>query len=260
MTLKNIHLHLFGKCNICGRPTIFLCLDVISARNNMVCIYCRSSSRKRHVANIVIKMIFNDKKISSIKDIPKFKDKFIYNTASNDALSMVLKNYISYICSELLPNVKPGTQIGERVFCQNLENLTFSDDSFDIIITEDVFEHVRDHIKGFREIHRVLKDGGFHVFTVPCNFDRPTLIRVDTNTDKDIMLLPPEYHGDYLRGSILAYRTFGIDLFDLLKSLNYITRVYFSRYDDLRFGIVEGYVFMSQKVKSGDPIQNDNRL
>src|SRR5258708_26799748 len=116
-----------------------------------------------------------------------------------------------------------GTEIRERVYCQDVEDMTFPDDTFDYVITEEVFEHIRNHIKGFQEIYRVLKPGGYHIFTIPFNLDKSTIVRVDTSTNKDIHLLPPEYHGDTARGKILAYRTFGYDLFDTLTSLGFDT-------------------------------------
>jgi 2-polyprenyl-3-methyl-5-hydroxy-6-metoxy-1,4-benzoquinol methylase len=45
--------------------------------------------------------------------------------------------------------------------------LTFADGTFDLIITQDVFEHVMQPAETFREIARVLKPGGAHIFTMP---------------------------------------------------------------------------------------------
>lgn len=115
-------------------------------------------------------------------------------------------------------------------------------------MTEDVFEHVRHHEKGFREVHRILKLGGYHIFTIPCNFDQTTIVRVDTSGEKDKLILPPEYHGDKIRGQILAYRTFEIDIFDFLKSIGFQTKVDFSNYIDKDMGIFDSYVLCSQKV------------
>ena len=126
--------------------------------------------------------------------------------------------------------------------------MTFADENFDVVITEDVFEHIRDYKKGFREVYRVLKKGGYHIFTVPCFFDKPTLVRVDTSGDEDIHLLPPEYHRDRIRGKILAYRTFGIDIFEILEKIGFETTVDFSSYVDRRYGIFDSYAFCSKKI------------
>lgn len=244
--IKNFSFHKLGKCNVCGKVSFFICLDVEMARNNMYCMFCHSSSRKRHVAKIILNEVI--KNTPSISCIPQNQSLKIYSTDTNDAFYKVLRDYELYTSSSFLPNIKPGSQIKERVFCQNLENLSFDNETFDIVITEDVFEHVRDYKRGFSEVNRVLKIGGYHIFTIPCYFDRPTLVRVDTSTHEDIYLLPPEYHGDKIRGKILAYRTFGIDLFHFLQSVGFDTRVDFSSYSDQKLGIFNSYVFITKKI------------
>ncbi|KST63652.1 class I SAM-dependent methyltransferase [Mastigocoleus testarum] len=243
---KNATNHCLGKCNICGRHTFFVCIDALAARNNMYCLFCRSSSRKRHVAKVLLNLFTPH--LTAINDISRVGKYRIYNADVGDAFGKILNNYQLYVCSSFIPGITPGTEISSRVFCQNLENLNFSDKSFDIVITEDVFEHLKHHEKGFKEVHRILKTGGYHIFTVPCYFDRTTLVRVDTRGDKEIHLLPPEYHGDRIRGKILAYRTFGIDIFPLLTKIGFDTQVDFSNYLDRKSGIFDSYVFYSKKV------------
>lgn len=51
----------------------------------------------------------------------------------------------------------------------NLEKLPFRDNYFDLVLTADVLEHVRDLGRALGEIARVLKPGGLHFFTVPYN-------------------------------------------------------------------------------------------
>jgi SAM-dependent methyltransferase len=241
---KNYSFHRAGRCNICGKFTLFVCIDVMSARNNMFCIFCRSSSRNRHVAEMLKEKIAGG--ISSIRQIPHMGKKIrILNTSIGDSLCRFLNDYEHFVCSDLLPDVPAGTEIRPRVFCQDLEHLTFPDSSCDIIITQDVLEHVKNHKKAFREIHRVLSAGGHHIFTVPFVFDQPTIVRVDP--ESGVNLLPPEYHRDSLRGIILAYRTFGTDMFSLLEELGFDTFVYLSTFRDQTSGIFDSYVFVSKK-------------
>ena len=56
----------------------------------------------------------------------------------------------------------PGT-IVNAVRCENLEHLTFDNESVDLHITQDVFEHLFDPAAAFREIARTLRLGGAHV-------------------------------------------------------------------------------------------------
>jgi len=48
-----------------------------------------------------------------------------------------------------------------------LGNISRNDESFDLVITLDVFEHVLRPAKAFAEIARTLKPGGAHIYTVP---------------------------------------------------------------------------------------------
>lgn len=243
---RNYLHHRVGRCTVCGRLTIFFCLDQDSFRNTMVCLFCRSASRNRHVAKVILGIV--DRGVKSIADLPTTGDATIYNTATDDCFSRVLRDYHGYFSSCYREELAPGTEIALRTFCQNIEALTYPDNSIDFVITEDVFEHVRHPEKGFREIYRVLRPGGYHVFTVPFHFDRPTLVRVDTSGDKDVHILAPEYHGDPLRGTILAYRTFGIDLFAQLNEIGFETQVDFSSFADRNSGIFDSSVFVSRRV------------
>jgi ubiquinone/menaquinone biosynthesis C-methylase UbiE len=82
--------------------------------------------------------------------------------------------------------------------CESLEALTFPHKSFDLIITQDVMEHVMDPQAAFREIARVLRPGGFHIFSVP--LARKTELsrrRARLKPDGTIEhLIAPEYHGN----------------------------------------------------------------
>jgi len=75
-----------------------------------------------------------------------------------------------------------------------------------------------------------------------------TEVRVDTSGVEDLHLLPPEYHGDTIRGKILAYRTFGRDFVDELEKIGFETDIHFSSYVDRFSGIFDSFVFASRKV------------
>jgi SAM-dependent methyltransferase len=81
----------------------------------------------------------------------------------------------------------------------DLSDLDFPDSSFDFQVSNDVLEHVPDISMCLRESIRILKFGGYSIFTVP----------FDTNAEKNSVrailengvlkhLKPPEYHGDPL--------------------------------------------------------------
>lgn len=51
----------------------------------------------------------------------------------------------------------------------DLQALPFDDERFDVVIANHVLEHVDDDLAAFREVHRVLRPGGFAVLQVPVN-------------------------------------------------------------------------------------------
>jgi SAM-dependent methyltransferase len=144
-----------------------------------------------------------------------------------------------------VPEVAIGDAIGPAASCQDLERLTFADDSIDILVTEDVLEHVRRPDVAFAEIARVLSPGGRHIFTIPFRPEHATLVRIDTTGNEDVHLLPAEYHGDPVRGRILAYRTFGYDLFPQLERHGFRTRWLVAGRHESRMGIFDSNVFVS---------------
>ena len=131
-----------------------------------------------------------------------------------------------YTCSEYFDHVLPGSVSGSGVRCEDLQRLTFSNDSFDLVITQDVFEHIENPERAFLEIKRVLKPGGYHIFTVPLHEGRKTVRRVKIEDGRKVFLLPPVHHLDGLReNGSLVYTDFGDDIIDNLKSLGLPTEI-----------------------------------
>src|SRR5699024_368717 len=93
------------------------------------------------------------------------------------------------------PRAEPGTTIsGYRN--ENLENLTYPDEQFDLIITQDVLEHIANPSNAFREIARVLRPGGRHVFTIPWYPAAKTRTRALKKQGRIVHLVEPERHGN----------------------------------------------------------------
>lgn len=59
----------------------------------------------------------------------------------------------------------------ELVAC-SAESLPFPDDTFDMVFSSHVLEHVPDRQKANEEIFRVLRPGGFHFCVVPASFEK----------------------------------------------------------------------------------------
>jgi SAM-dependent methyltransferase len=98
--------------------------------------------------------------------------------------------------------------------CENLECLTFPDESFDLFITQDVLEHVLRPDLAVAEIARVLRPGGAHIFTVPVFWGRSTLVRAEPRQEGGTtLLMEAQYHDDPVGdGRSLVVREWGDDL------------------------------------------------
>lgn len=102
-----------------------------------------------------------------------------------------------YVPTQFFPGVEPGSLV-KKVRCENLEALTFADESVDLHITQDVLEHVFHPSRVFSEIARTLRPGGAHIFTVPImSKDKPSKLRARISDDGQISHLEaPVYHGN----------------------------------------------------------------
>lgn len=131
-----------------------------------------------------------------------------------------------------------GNPSGGR--CEDVQQLTYADCSFDLCSSTEVFEHVPDDEKGFSEIFRVLKPGGWVVFTVPLGQHIITVERAILATQGGIQhLRSPEYHGDPLSGTpILVFRNYGKDVCQRLLAAGFRCAKIVPPSDVLPYGIM----------------------
>jgi SAM-dependent methyltransferase len=216
-------------------------------RNDGLCIWCGSASRTRHVVKNILHA-FRGRGILKLSDFSKSDDIFVYNTSSQSPIARKMGASKNIVVSEYFDDCKPG-EFKNGILCQDLEQLTFRDEQFDLVISEDVFEHVKEWRKGFLEVHRVLKKNGAHVFSIPFYFDRKTeeLFTLDNGAYQ--LREPIEYHGDPIRGTIPCFVHFGYDLFDFLRSIGFETTIDISQYaDDIDFATYNSYTFLTKKT------------
>lgn len=127
---------------------------------------------------------------------------------------------------------------------------SFPSDSFDLILSTEVFEHIPDPYRAHAELLRVLRPGGAHVFTVPY---APALyediVKAHLAPNGSIMFHgAPEYHGDPIRKEgIPVFTIFAQEMTDRLCRLGYLVKVMHLRQPAL--GILGGnsWVFIAAK-------------
>ncbi len=127
------------------------------------------------------------------------------------------------ICSEFLEDAEQ--QFGD-IPHQDLCALTFGDASFDLVLCNELFEHVQDLDRAFREIARVLRPGGRLVATCPLAFgQRESIVKAVHNpvSGEDQLLAEADFHGDPVRPSqgSLVYRIPGWEIIEQLQAAGF---------------------------------------
>jgi SAM-dependent methyltransferase len=147
----------------------------------------------------------------------------VYELSAKGPLLDWLRRHAGKVtCSEYFDGVPSGETVG-GVQCQDVRRLTYAAGSFDVCTSTEVFEHVAEDALGFAELHRVLRPGGRLVFSVPMSGQEQTIERARLKDGKIEHLLPPEYHGDRIRGQgrVLAYRNYGLDILDRVRAAGF---------------------------------------
>jgi SAM-dependent methyltransferase len=127
----------------------------------------------------------------------------------------------NYVQTYFWPELDLGAMSPMGVRNEDLTRLTFEDNSFDLILSSDVMEHLFDIKAAFRETLRVLKPGGVHVFTIPNDFPFPDKMqkRVALVDGKEVPIKPEVYHNSGDGSKCLVYTDYGADLVEMIEDL-----------------------------------------
>lgn len=227
-----------GFCPVCERRTLFQQHGPWH-REGLRCVRCASIPRWRALVHVLE------------EHFPNWRDLAIHESSPGGAGSEKLaRECRRYTASWYLPDVPRGeSRAGRR--CEDLQAQTFADGTFDLVITQDVFEHLPDPAQGFREVDRTLKPGGSHVFTVPWHAGKATERRAVLRNGKLELLKEAEYHGDPVNPKgALVFTEWGADMADFIHRHCGMTTTAL-RIDDRRQGLDGKFteVFISRKAR-----------
>jgi len=152
---------------------------------------------------------------------PDWRSKVIHESSPIlQGLSALLRHDCpGYLMTYLYPGVELGAAGPWDIRCEDIERQTFPDGAFDIVITQDVLEHVYHPDKAHQEIHRTLRPGGvaFHTFPIYKDIVQTRCVAI-LKDGAPVHLEPPEYHGDPVAletGALVTYR-YGYDIGDVI--------------------------------------------
>lgn len=228
--IVKLHFGGIAKCPVCGAFTL-IHVKGDNLRETCICIRCKSNNRQRQIAYVVCHAVGCAKKrrFSSLKGFTKLDDFAVYNTEARGAIHNWLSRMKNYICSEYFGNSYKSGEFVNNIMHQDLMNLSLSNESIDLVISSDVFEHIPDPYKAHEEVYRILKRGGRHIFTVPfyqtefLDEDR-TILDSNGNT---VFLKEPIYHGDPLNSKgALVYKIFSLEMLVKLRKIGFRTNLY----------------------------------
>ena len=98
----------------------------------------------------------------------------------------------------------------------DIKNLPFNDNSFDVVLCNHVLEHIDDDHQALKELYRVLKKGGWGIIQVPLDQDREKTFQDNSITSKK--------ERTQIFGQYDHLRIYGLDYFDLLKSVGFLVK------------------------------------
>ncbi|WP_068634871.1 methyltransferase domain-containing protein [Thauera butanivorans] len=207
-----------GYCGLCGQSTVFAVSSGLQLeghthlREGMICARCGTHNRGR-VLGLAIQDFTN--RHSNMADI-------LLMEATTPLFGLLSRRLPNLIGTEFQsPTIAGGTAMdvgGRQVRHENILDLSFPDQSLNLIAHADLLEHVPDVETALSECFRTLRNGGELIFSAPFSQTmKQSRKRAELLPSGEIRhFAPEEYHGTHL-----AYYNFGWDLLDLCRAAGF---------------------------------------
>ena len=162
-------------------------VELLSSQYRESLVACGLNSRMRAV-------------LDAVASLPGAQDPSSFRIYAPEALSEFARQlrgrFPGFLGSEFLPTEEDRKRFSSAPH-QDLAALTLPDGEFDLVVSNDVFEHLPDLDRALSELARVLRPGGVMLATFPMNYGREeSVIRAVREGGEVRHLLEPEYHGD----------------------------------------------------------------
>ena len=214
-----------GFCVPCNKTVLFL-VDMQSGgqrhangwtpnwRERLECPFCRMNNRQRLIATLLKQALCNKQgqQVYLMEQVTP-----IFNWAST-----TFKNH-KIIGSEYLGHEYTGGSVFKGIRHEDVENMSFVDGQLDLIVSNEVFEHVPNPAKAFAECARALKVGGVMLATIPFHSENDlSVIRAKLHNGQVENMLPPAFHGNPISADgSLVFTDFGWDLLATIRKAGF---------------------------------------
>ena len=186
------------ECPFCGWRGAEFFSAGIKLRRNARCPKCGSLERNR-LYYLYLK-----------RSVPKEKPLRLLHFAPERILTGLFKSFsnIEYLSADINKDV--------AMLKEDITNISFEDNSFDVIFCSHVLEHIEDDKKAMKELRRVLKPEGFAIIQVP--------IKDIDRTFEDFSIKDPAER-EKIFGQKDHVRNYGRDYVDRLKESGFNVKV-----------------------------------
>lgn len=189
-----------GRCPICAGPARFFPIAG-GPRETPMCAGCGSVARQRALVHTLAGLGLDLTTARVHESSPSLATYEFFAARCRE-----------FIASYHLPDRPAGARLGAFTVA-DLTALPFAADTFDLVVTLDVLEHVPTPARALLEIARTLRAGGTFVFTVPRDPARATRARAELTTNGWRHLQPAQFHADpTTRRGALVVTDWGHDL------------------------------------------------
>lgn len=185
-----------GDCPNCGKSLFLIMIQKRKGTHQILnpgafgsrCLSCKGNGTGLGLAKAVQDLPWEGKEFKSWE-----------MSTYGSTLDQLYKKGFSVTTSEFINGVQSGKTINGTLV-QDAQHTSFNDETFDLITSNQVFEHIPEFNAVINECHRILKASGILMFAVPLYETSRTQRNAYIDSGNLIFLGTPEYHDSRIEG------------------------------------------------------------